>query len=128
MNQKRRMGRRIKSSLDLSSPVLNIDSVSMDVIEELLVERFRKAKMITNDKVQKALFDTLADACDSLDDIDISEVDYHKLLLKNKDRLILALTAGSTNTLSERIVEILRAVDEQGMVSETGENPLLKNL
>ena len=128
MNQKRRMGRRIKSSLDLSSPVLNIDSVSMDVIEELLVERFRKAKMITNDKVQKALFDTLADACDSLDDIDISEVDYHKLLLKNKDRLILALTAGSTNTLSERIVEILRAVDEQGMVSETGENPLLKKL
>lgn len=128
MNQKRRMGRKIKSSLDLTSPVLNIDSVSMDVIEELLVERFRKAKMITNDKVQKALFDTLADACDSLDDIDISEVDYHKLLLKNKDRLILALTAGSTNTLSERIVEILQAVDEQGMVSETGENPLLKKL
>ena len=40
MNQRRRRGRKIKSSLDLSSPVLNIDSVSMEVIEELLVERY----------------------------------------------------------------------------------------
>lgn len=128
MNQRRRRGRKIKSSLDLSSPVLDIDSVSMDVIEELLVERYERAKMISNDKVQKALFDTLADACDSLDDIDITEVDYHKLLLENKDRLILALTSGSTNTLSERIVEILKAVDAQGTVFENGESPLLKKL
>ena len=112
----------------MSSPILNIDSVSMDVIEELLVERYRRAKMISNDKVQKALFDTLAAACDSLDDIDITEADYHKLLFENKERLILALMSGSTNTLSERIVEILKAVDEQGSVSENGENPLLKKL
>lgn len=128
MNQRRRRGRKIKSSLDLSSLVLDIDSVSMDVIEELLVERYGRAKMISNEKVQKALFDTLADACDSLDDIDITEADYHKLLLENKDRLILALTSGSTNTLSERIVEILKAVGEQGLVSENGESPLLKKL
>lgn len=63
MNQRRRRGRKIKSSLDLSSPVLNIDSVSMEVIEELLVERYGRAKMMSNDKVQKALFDTLADIC-----------------------------------------------------------------
>ncbi len=100
----------------------------MDVIEELLVERYGRAKMISNEKVQKALFDTLADACDSLDYIDITEEDYHRLLLENKDRLILALTSGSTNTLSERIVEILRSVNEHGLVSENGENPLLKKL
>ena len=128
MNQRRRRGRNIKSSLDLSSPVLNIESVSMDVIEELLVERYGRAKMMSNDKVRKALFDTLADACDSLDDIDITEEDYHELLLKNKDRLILALSSGSTNTLSERIVKILKNVDEYGSVSENGENPLLKKL
>ena len=128
INQRRRRGRKIRSSLDLSSPVLDIDSVSMDVIEELLVERYGRAKMISNDKVQKALFDTLADACDSLDDIDITEVDYHKLLLENKDRLILALTSGSTNTLSERIVEILKAVDAHGAFFENGESPLLKKL
>lgn len=128
MNQRRRRGRKIKSSLDLSSPVLDIDSVSMDVIEELLTERYRRAKWISNEKVQKALFDTLADACDSLDDIKITEPDYHKLLLMNKDRLILALSSGSTNTLSKRIVEILKNVDECGSVSENGENPLLKKL
>lgn len=128
MNQRRRRGRQIKSSLDLSSPVLNIDTVSMEVIEELLVERYRNAKAVSNDKVKKALFDTLADACDSLDGIDIAEDEYKKLLLNNKDRLILALTSGSTNALSERIVEILKNVDEQKNESESGENPLLKKL
>lgn len=128
MNQKVRRGRRIQSSLDLSSPVLNIDSVSMEVIEELLVERYRRARRLSIDKVQKALFDTLADACDSLDDIDITEDDYQNLLLQNKDRLILALTSGSTNTLSERIVNILKNVNEHDAVSEIGRNALLKKL
>ena len=100
----------------------------MDVIEELLVERYGRAKMMSNDKVRKALFDTLADACNSLDDIEITEAEYHKILLMNKDRLILALSSGSTNTLSERIVEILRNVDEYGSVSENSENPLLNKL
>ena len=128
MNQRRRRGRKIKSSLDLSSPVLNIDSVSMEVIEELLVERYGRAKMMSNDKVQKALFDTLTDACDSLDDIDITDEEYYELLLKNKDRLILALSSGLTNTLSERIVQILKSVDEYGDATENGESPLLKKL
>lgn len=128
INQKVRRGRRIQSSLDLSSPVLNIDSVSMEVIEELLVERYRRARRLSIDKVQKALFDTLADACDYLDDIDITEDDYQNLLLQNKDRLILALTSGSTNTLSERIVNILKNVNEHDAVSEIGRNALLKKL
>lgn len=128
MNRRRRRGRKISSSLDLSAPILNIDSVSMDVIEELLVERYKMAKMVSNEKVQKALFDTLADACDSLDIIDISEEEYHKLLLKNKDRLILALSSGSINTLSERIVKILTDVNEQEVMTGNSESPLLKKL
>ena len=128
MNQRVRRGRKIQSSLDLSAPVLNIDSVSMEVIEELLVERYRRARRLSIEKVQKALFDTLADACNSLDDVDITEADYQNLLLQNKDRLILALTSGSTNTLSERIVNILRNVDEHAAVSEIGRNSLLKKL
>ena len=78
--------------------------------------------------MQKALFDTLADACDSLDDIDITDEEYYELLLKNKDRLILALSSGLTNTLSERIVQILKSVDEYGDATENGESPLLKKL
>lgn len=128
MNQKVRRGRRIQSSLDLSSRVLNIDSVSMDVIEELLVERYRSARRLSIDKVQKALFDTLADACDTSDEFEIAEVEYQKILLQNKERLILALTSGSTNTLSDRIVNILKNVDEHAAISEIGRNSLLKKL
>ena len=128
MNQRVRRGRRIQSTLDLSSPVLDIDSVSMDVIEELLIERYRTARVLSVDKVQKALFDTLADACDSLEDVDISDADYQNLLLNNKDRLILALKSGSTNTLSNRIIDILENVNERDPISETGNNSLLKKL
>lgn len=128
MNQRVRRGRKIQSTLDLSSPVLNIDSVSMDVIEELLIERYRTARVLSVDKVQKALFDTLADACDSLEDVDISDADYQNLLLNNKDRLILALKSGSTNTLSNRIIDILENVNERDPISETGNNSLLKKL
>ena len=128
MNQRVRRGRRIQSSLDLSAIVLNIDSVSMEVIEELLVERYRRARRLSIDKVQKALFDTLADACDSSEDIDVTEADYQKILLQNKERLILALTSGSTNTLSDRIVNILKNVDENVAISEIGKNSLLKKL
>ena len=70
----------------------------------------------------------MIDACDSLDDIDITDEEYYELLLKNKDRLILALSSGSTNTLSERIVQILKSVDEYGDATENGESPLLKKL
>ena len=100
----------------------------MDVIEELLIERYRTTRVLSVDKVQKALFDTLADACDSLEDVDISDADYQNLLLNNKDRLILALKSGSTNTLSNRIIDILENVNERDPISETGNNSLLKKL
>ena len=60
--------------------------------------------------------------------IDITDEEYYELLLKNKDRLILALSSGLTNTLSERIVQILKSVDEYGDATENGESPLLKKL
>lgn len=127
MNRRMRRGRSIESSLDLSSPVLDIDSVSMGVIEELLVERYKKERSLSVDKVQKALFDTLADACDNFENIEI-EKNHQNLLLRNKDRLIAALKSGPTNTLSERIVNILNNVNENDMILEIGKSPLLKKL
>ena len=40
----------------------------------------------------------------------------------------MALSSGLTNTLSERIVQILKSVDEYGDATENGESPLLKKL
>ena len=40
----------------------------------------------------------------------------------------MALNSGSTNTLSDRIVNILRNVDEHAAISEIGKNSLLKKL
>lgn len=128
INQKSRRGRMIKNRFDLSEPNLIIDGISMEVIEELLVERYNKAKNISSNKVQKALFNTLAAACDSLEDLEIDDDEYQSLLLSNRDRLILALKSGEKNSLSERIVDILSNVNEKTKIQENGNNILLKKL
>jgi len=128
MNQRSRRGRRVKSSFDLSDPILTIDDITMSLIEDLLVERYYRAKSMSINKVQKALFDTLADACDSFDELDMDDEQYQQLLLNNRDRLISALTSGERNTLSEKIVKILKSVDENTDVYEYEKNPLLKKL
>ena len=56
------------------------------------------------------------------------EDDYKKILLQNRERLMLALNSGSTNTLSDRIVNILKNVNEHAAISEIGKSLLLKKL
>lgn len=124
-------GRTIRNSLGLSDPSLTIDQISMNVIEELLVTRVNYAKKISSSKVIKALFDTFADACDvsvMSDEIKISDDEYRKLLLDNRDRLITALNSEEKNTIIERIVGILENINDNQEESELGQNQLLKKL
>lgn len=124
-------GRNIKSTLGLSAPSLTIDGITMQVIEELLVTRVNYAKKISSSKVIKALFNTFADACDVSgmnDDINIDDDEYIKLLIENRERLIIALNSEENNTIIERIVGILENVSDNQQVTGFGQNQLLKKL
>ncbi len=124
-------GRSIRNVLDLSDPSLTIDGISMDVIEDLLVERVNYAKRISTGKVIKALFDTIADACDSNSsnqEEEIIDIEYKRILLDNKDRLITALKSEENNTVIERIINILENVSVDQELSDVGQNKLLKKL
>lgn len=124
-------GRNIKSTLGLSEPTLTIDSISMNVIEELLVTRVNYAQKVSSSKVRKALFNTFADACDTTlttEDTPIDDEEYRQLLLENKNRLITALYSEEENEITERIVGILENVGDHQENYEFGQNPLLKKL
>lgn len=92
--------------------------------------RYAQAKSISTAKVQKALFDTLAEACDSLSKIsvDMDDVTYQTLLSRNRERLIMALQSGASNPLSERIIDILRNSNSITSIYELGNNELVKKL
>jgi ABC-type cobalamin/Fe3+-siderophores transport system ATPase subunit len=128
LSQRRRRGINIKDRYDFTTKVLTIDNVEMNVIEELLLDRFRLAKQVSVMRVQKALFDTLADACNSLD---IEETDSNSLeilLNNNKEKLINTLRQMESNTLSDKIISILNAKDIKVITLECANNPLLTKL
>lgn len=127
-NQRLRRGRNIRNLVDLSDPVLTIDDISMEVIEQLLLTRYNRAKKLSINKVQKALFATLADACDHLEDVEMSDDEFVEILENNREQLITALIAGDSNSLSERIVDILRRTNISDSLNEIGHNPLLRKL
>jgi len=128
MNQRRRRGVRIKDSIDFSDSVLTIDNVEMNAIEQLLIERYSLAKQVSVMRVQKALFDTLADACNSTKDDNIDLNQLKELLIKNKEKLINTLNQIESNTLSDKIISILSENDIEIIVKECDDNPLLTKL
>lgn len=130
LSQKSRSGKNIKTRFDLSDNVLTIDDVSMDVIEELLVDRYRKARNQTISKVQKALFDTLTEEIDNPANYtnSINDDEYKRIIKEDRDRIILALESETQNPLSNRIVNILRSDKNDSPIIESGEKPLLRKL
>lgn len=104
------VGRRLVRSYDHDNHLL-LDNINIEQIENMLTERYRVAKRITSERVQKALFDTLSIAVNpkGRQNNHSSEVpeDFPELLDKNKERLVEALRASAENTLRNQIIEIL---------------------
>ena len=124
----RRRGVSIKNAYDFSAPALTIDNVDMNVIEELLIRRYNLAQKVSVNRVQKALFDTLADACNSLNIEERKEYVLEEILLNNKDKLVSTLEQMERNTLSDKIISILKNNDIELIVKECQNNVLLTKL
>lgn len=128
MGQRRRRGVYIRDRYDFSAPVLTIDNVDMNVIEELLLARFNLAQRVSVARVQKALFDTLAAACNSVGIENVEDEILEKMLLANKEKLISTLKQMERNVLSDNIISILSGKDSDIIFKECQGNPLLAKL
>lgn len=117
-----------ESQSDFSAPVLTIDSVDMHMIETLLLERFHLAQQVAQDRVQKALFDILATACDSASIEAVDETAFKMMHPKNYKKLIDILERMEKNVLSDKILSVLSSGDSNFIAKELKNNSLLAKL
>ena len=87
--------RRNRTGLNLSKQHLYLQNIKMDNIEEILIDRYRHARMMASRKIQSALFDTLAASISLDDNSDKDQVklpeDFEEKLKNNRERIIEAL-------------------------------------
>jgi len=109
--RKREYGYIDKNTINLREQHLALDSINMESIESILIDRYRLAKRVTNERVQKALFDTLSMALSvettEIEGMGLSE-DQSSLIASNKERLIEALSSSPENALRDQLIRVLK--------------------
>lgn len=120
------------SEIDFDKSHLYLQNIKIDNIEELLLQRYRIARITATRKIQSALFDTLSVAIDIENSAPSNkhfDRDYlGQRILENKDRIIEALDDGENNNFKNRIVNILRRINQKGELEKILEHSLLSQL
>lgn len=110
---------------------LYLQNIKIDNIEELLIERYRVARLMASRKIQSALFDTLSIAI-SLDEKpqDKQELptDFELRLRDNNARIREALDDGSENQFKDTVIEILDSIAKGDGVEKIKRHPILSQL
>ncbi|MFA0501570.1 AAA family ATPase, partial [Vibrio sp. 10N.222.46.A1] len=106
--------RSSRNELSLDKPHIFLQSVKMENIESLLIDRYRFAKSVATDRIQNALFETLSLVITPTEhnSYDTSKIpdNFEELVLDNKERLIEALNDGIDNNFKSHVVTILHEV------------------
>lgn len=102
-----------RSELKLDSAHVNLQNVKLENIEQILLDQYKFAREIATERIQDALFNTLAmefsDNPDTKDDV--SRNDFISTLKKNRSRLIEALSDNSKNDFKKLIISQLEKLD-----------------
>ncbi len=122
--------RNKKDNMDLDAKHVFLQNIKMSNIENMLVERYLLARNIATERIQNALFDTLAIAVDAKktsDDI-VMPSNFENDVYKNKERIIEALDDGFENNFKNHVVNILSSIQSESDVNKILENQLLRKL
>ncbi|HBR3004903.1 AAA family ATPase [Klebsiella pneumoniae] len=116
--------------MDLDAKHVFLQNIKMSNIENMLVERYLLARNIATERIQNALFDTLAIAVDAKktsEDI-VMPSNFENDVYKNKERIIEALDDGFENNFKNHVVSILSSIQSESDVNKILENQLLRKL
>ncbi|EGR3003019.1 hypothetical protein DMW06_22235 [Vibrio parahaemolyticus] len=124
--------RNINSSgLDLDKNHLDLQNIKIEQIEELLVEKYRVARVLATRRIQSALFETLAVAVQSQAQIpyaDNTPIDFEEELIDKADRIIEALDDGESNRFKSTVIKVLSNLDEDSAFDKIYQSPILTKL
>lgn len=118
--------RRRVQELSFSDSHVSVQSIEIANIENLLLEQYRVARSIATEKIQNALFDTLASVIEKDNQPQIPKTKnisaVAETLLKSKERIIEALKAGPDNNFKSQVIQSLTNIKK-----EEDLEPVLKN-
>jgi energy-coupling factor transporter ATP-binding protein EcfA2/uncharacterized protein YjgD (DUF1641 family) len=124
--------RNKRPEIDFDEKHLYLQSIKIENIEELLLQRYRVARFTATRKIQSALFDTLSVAIDvensGADNASTDKSQLGKRIVESKDRIIEALDDGDDNKFKNRIVDILGRIDQKGELDKILDHSLLSEL
>ncbi|WP_395608569.1 AAA family ATPase [Pseudomonas sp. B22129] len=119
------------NEVDYEKRHLYLQNIKIENIEELLVDRFRIARMMATRKIQSALFDTLSVAI-SLDEQPSRNeklpLDFEQRLVENRARIIEALDDGSENQFKSKVIETLDTISHSDGIDKIRRHPILSQL
>ncbi len=119
------------SELQLEQQHSMLQNINIANIEGLLLDRYRIAKSYASEKIQNALFDTLALAIDTRGGTSSPSAipdDLDAQIIAGKERIIEALTDGPENNFKQRIVNILSSISNKDDVDQITNNNMLCQL
>lgn len=124
--------RNKRPEIDFEENHLYLQSIKIENIEELLLQRYRIARFTATRKIQSALFDTLSVAIDvensAARSTDTDKDSLGKRILESKDRIVEALDDGDENNFKNRIVDILSRIEQPGELDKILDHSLLSEL
>lgn len=126
--------RNQRDELDLYNNHCYLQNIKLSNIENLLLERYKEARSIVTEKIQNALFDTLASAIEQSKDKDkdIALIsipsDLGSTILKSKERIIEALKDGAENNFKSSFISFLEGFKRSDDIYRVRENQILLQL
>ncbi|MEZ8241357.1 AAA family ATPase [Vibrio splendidus] len=119
------------SRLDLEKPHLEIQNIKIEQVEELLVEKYRVARVMATRRIQNALFETLAVAVQSQAQLPYNNdtpIDFEEELTDKADRIIEALDDGDDNRFKSTVIDVLSNLEKEDSFEKIYKNPILTKL
>jgi ABC-type lipoprotein export system ATPase subunit len=113
---------------------LHLQSVKIENIESLLLEKYKMARITATKRIQSALFDTLSIAI-TLNETSVDRNhrtslpnDFERRLIENKERIIEALDDGEENKFKNKVIQILSDDNIEEEVSRYRHHEILGQL
>ncbi len=117
-----------ETQVDFSAPFLTIDTVDMQMMETLLLERYRMEQRTVEERLHKTVVNLLTAAGNPADADVLDSSIFNTVSLESKKRLIALLNRMEKNALSDKIVSVLNSRDSSYIEKELNNNSLFAKL
>jgi ABC-type lipoprotein export system ATPase subunit len=117
-----------KQAIDVSANHAHFSEIKIDNIRDMLVERYRIAKIALTVRIQAALFDTLSLVLKDDYGPQKTPMDFLAKLKENKQKIIDALEFGPENQFKSSLIEKLNSIDSEDNYEKITNNSMLTAL